>query len=409
MKFKRLFLIYAFIFLFTGLFFYIFYRIQRKTYLLVSLEEAKVRSSLFKLNLQEELEHRGLKEDEFLSRIVSLSRTYDADYLMVFKAGEIKYWDTKYEGFLPVSDLKDFNGEAFRVVNSPLYPLIECGFKVGDFSVVFGYSNYHLNWFLNRTLWGMGFILLLELVIFGLSLFAFYLSEKKSLEAELRYAKEREEAKYFRELSAMAMQIAHEIRNPLNTMSISLQLIEREGLKGEFLTPLKESLNRILEVVSKLSDIKSQIRVDKSVVDCEALVEEIIALFKPQIEAQGIVLLKEVEVKKCTTDKVLVRQAISNIIKNSVEALREKGGEKSIRVKVQAKGNWVEFSVEDNGKGIPKDSLEKIFDHFFTTKPDGMGLGLSFVKRVAQSLGGDVTVESDPSWGTRVIFRIPNE
>ena len=106
-------------------------------------------------------------------------------------------------------------------------------------------------------------------------------------------------------------------------------------------------------------------------------------------------------------DEVLLRQAVSNLIRNSVEACTAAGIEPAVRVEGVGRRGHIRITVEDNGPGIPSDALSRIFRPFVTTKTDGSGLGLAIVQKVIVSHNGRVTADNRPEGGARFRIQLP--
>ena len=109
---------------------------------------------------------------------------------------------------------------------------------------------------------------------------------------------------------------------------------------------------------------------------------------------------------QAAADPDQLRQVVINLVKNAKDAMPDGG---AIRVKVSKKGKMASLEVEDSGKGMDKETREKLFTPFFTTKPMGTGLGLSIVAKLLEGLGGESKVRSEPGNGSRFTVRIPHE
>ncbi len=110
-----------------------------------------------------------------------------------------------------------------------------------------------------------------------------------------------------------------------------------------------------------------------------------------------------------TTDRHQALQILVNFITNAVQAVKVRpAGERIVRLKVKQDGDRVLFSVEDNGVGIPRENLQKVFQHGFTTRKDGHGFGLHSGALAARNLGGQVSVfSSGPGQGSSFTLELP--
>ncbi|MEO0247034.1 MAG: HAMP domain-containing sensor histidine kinase [candidate division WOR-3 bacterium] len=390
--------------IFTILIFFGFYLRQRKVFAEVALEDVRLRSHF----ISEAVRSSYKDENELKRAVKSIVETTNLDYLVIIQGGKIKVWESKYEGFLPIGDIDSLVDGAYRVIYSPFYPIVEYTQKVDGFWVLCGYSNFHLNSLLKSTVYGMIFLLFLELLVFGSVIIFFYVSEKRLRQAEIDALKEREEARYLREVAALSSQVAHEIRNPLNSLSMIIQLLEKEGLSYEQVELIKKSISRMLEAIDRFRDINRPLKVSKEVLDVESIINEVLQDFEEEMKVNGVRVEKCIKVKNIMSDKTLLKHALSNIIRNSTEAFSNNAQNKVIKIFAHLEGEYASFEIEDNGPGMTPEVLSKAFDYFFTTKSSGTGLGLGLVRRIARALGGDVKIESKFGEGTRVILVVRN-
>jgi signal transduction histidine kinase len=208
--------------------------------------------------------------------------------------------------------------------------------------------------------------------------------------------------------------IAHEIRNPLNTMSITLQLLE-EDLAG--VTEGSEEDNSVLTDVRRvrrevdrleriLSDFQRYARLQyrPEEVDIGALVSEILDFMEGEAARANVEIHRSVPAGITTTaDPALLRQAFLNVIVNAFQAIGEGG-----RLSVQLEGGSdVVVSFTDTGDGMDEDARARIFEPYYSTKEDGTGLGLAVVKEVAEMHGGSAAVKSAQGDGATVTLSIP--
>ncbi len=213
----------------------------------------------------------------------------------------------------------------------------------------------------------------------------------------------------------MAAGIAHEVGNPLNSLDIHLQLIERRVglLKGAGKTELGELLDVAKVEVKRLEGIVSRFlkaaRPEPPAFaegDVPALLDRTLDFMEPEMRRAGIALERRyapfVPPVMCNADQL--RQVFINLLRNAVQAM-PRGG--SIRVEAGLDRGQVTVSVADSGCGIPEDHLGRIFEPYFTTKDGGSGLGLVIVERLVSEHGGDLVVSSTPGKGTTITVRIP--
>ena len=214
-------------------------------------------------------------------------------------------------------------------------------------------------------------------------------------------------------LGEMAAGLAHEIRNPLASISGAAEFLAQSGL----VMPEGQRLLSIIErEAARLSELTNSFllygRPEKKNIERINLKEELssalILLRQRKKLQQAKVDIDIPEELFLYVDADMLRQVILNILLNAFQALPQKDGR--IKIKACKKGEeYVEIKIEDNGTGMERDLIKKIFNPFFTTKPDGTGLGLSIVHRIVTELGGQINVESSPGNGTVFKITIPNE
>ncbi|MBC8488062.1 MAG: GHKL domain-containing protein [Bacteroidetes bacterium] len=226
--------------------------------------------------------------------------------------------------------------------------------------------------------------------------------------AELLAKSERESA--WRE---MAKQIAHEIKNPLTPMKLSVQYLQKAW--DEKAPDWEKRLNRftqtIIEQIDSLSIIATEFsdfaKMPKSKIEKTELTEIIknsIGLYKDITQIRFIFHYHEKHY--VPADKEQLLRVFNNLIKNSIQAISnpENG---LIEISIEKNDSYHKIKFSDNGKGIPKVQREKVFYPNFTTKSGGMGLGLAMVKDIIQNTGGEITFESEIGKGTTFVISLP--
>lgn len=207
--------------------------------------------------------------------------------------------------------------------------------------------------------------------------------------------------------------IAHEIRNPLNAMSIGLQLLE-EDLSEESAPDRETTLadvGRVRREVDRLERILSdfqryarmQFRPDT--VDIGALLDETLDFMEAEAARANVEISRAVSHGlMAAADPALLRQAFLNVIVNAFQAVGEAG---TLTVAAEVVGANAAISFADTGAGMDADALLRAFDPYFSTKEGGTGLGLAVVREVAEMHGGSANVQTAPGAGATVSLRIP--
>ncbi|WP_163998596.1 ATP-binding protein [Pyxidicoccus caerfyrddinensis] len=211
----------------------------------------------------------------------------------------------------------------------------------------------------------------------------------------------------------VARRLAHEIKNPLTPIRMSLEtlLAAQEARHPRFPDMFKESAGVVLEEVDRLRRIVDEFsrfaRMPKpqlAPVDLGELVQSVLSLYAAPPE--GIQILPSLQTGVVAkVDRDQLTQVLVNLVKNGEEAMKEKGGALRVRVKGTEADAIVE--VEDSGPGIPPEHRARIFEPYFTTKEGGTGLGLAIAARILQEHGGKLDVAGEPGQGARFIVVLP--
>ena len=230
-------------------------------------------------------------------------------------------------------------------------------------------------------------------------------SEQQTLESERLNA-----------LTLLAAGVAHEIGNPLNSLNIHLQLIEREARKvdGAKGAELQESVEVARAEVNRLDSIITQFlrairptRPQLRPENVNSIVEEAVRFFAPEIKDREIVVEQELrsDLPLLELDRDQMKQAFYNVIKNSFEAMKERG---ILRIRTDLDDSHVTVRFTDSGGGMTAENLSRVFEPYFTTKISGTGLGLLIVRRIVREHGGELSIESSAGKGLTVTIRLPH-
>jgi two-component system, NtrC family, sensor histidine kinase HydH len=214
-------------------------------------------------------------------------------------------------------------------------------------------------------------------------------------------------------VGTLAAGLAHEIRNPLNAASLQLQLLERRLQRSanepRFIEPIgmvQRELARLSHLLEDFLCFARPADLYMRRLDPKHLVDHVITLFGSESERLGVALHAELprETLHIEGDREKLQQVLANVVRNSLEALETSGGVVTISL-ARASDGMVQLRVRDNGPGIPTDTLVRIFEPFFSTKPMGTGLGLAICHSLVQQHGGALQVRCDK--GTLVDIWLP--
>lgn len=218
-------------------------------------------------------------------------------------------------------------------------------------------------------------------------------------------------------LGEMAAGLAHEIRNPLGAIKGAAQFLDPSSDRPEsrFLGVIIEEVDRLNRVVTQFLDYSKPLVTDLKPVDISSLVRKTVEILMPGM-VPGI-QLEFVEPKKTiivSAASEQLRQVLINLIQNSVKSVSEKREKMNqpefmglIRVFVEPERFEVGLVVEDNGLGIKKEHLEKLFIPFFTTSPSGTGLGLPISQKIIEAHGGRIEVSTEEGRFSRFSVILP--
>src|SRR5512132_2297781 len=230
-----------------------------------------------------------------------------------------------------------------------------------------------------------------------------------------RTAQQTIESERLNALRLLAAGVAHEIGNPLNSLHIHLQLMERsvqklhDGEKAELeqsIDVARSEVNRLDSIVTQFLKAIRPSRPQLRPENVNTIVEEAVRFFAPELQDREIVVEQELrsDLPLLQLDRDQMKQAFYNVIKNSVEAMHRHG---SLRIRTDLADTHVIVRFEDSGGGMSAENLSHVFEPYFTTKPTGSGLGLLIVRRIVRERGGELSIESSQGEGLTLTIRLP--
>lgn len=216
-------------------------------------------------------------------------------------------------------------------------------------------------------------------------------------------------------VTLLAAGVAHEIGNPLNSLHIHLQLMERsldqldnENRQnfGELLTVAENEIERLNLIITEfLQAIRpSEPNLQKS--NIEEILQETITFMRQEISDRDILVETSPgkHIPEISVDRNQIKQVFFNLVKNAIQAM-SKGG--LLKISIDSDDRWLGISFKDSGCGISLENIAGVFEPYYTTKYQGSGLGLMVVKRIIQTHGGEINIHSKPGAGTTVEILLP--
>ena len=233
---------------------------------------------------------------------------------------------------------------------------------------------------------------------------------RRRAEAELKQQDRLARAERLAWVGQMLAQITHEVRNPLNAMSLNAELLaedlqelpeERRQEALEMLGTVRSEIERLEKITEHYLALARRPAPTMVLTDPVELVRGVARLLDEQLRREGVELRQELPAQAALElDPDQLRQALLNVVRNAAEA-----GAKTVTIRSEAGPNYLDLVVEDDGPGFPAEDAARAFDPFFTTKAKGSGLGLAITRQILEDHGGTVLLEPIQQ-GTRLVLRL---
>ncbi|MEW6674814.1 MAG: ATP-binding protein [Nitrospirota bacterium] len=234
------------------------------------------------------------------------------------------------------------------------------------------------------------------------------LREERALEEKLR------EAEHLSGIGQLSKSIAHELRNPLNFISLSIDHLRERYAPSErdkkeqfesLMASIKQEIQRLNNLVRDFLDYGKPLKLDIQETDVSKIIDDLIELVRVKAQKDGIKIHRQFgELPKLYLDPELIKTCIFNVILNAFQAMPAGG---DLTVSTEASDNRFSIIIEDTGIGVSKENLPKVFEPFFSTRNTGLGLGLAMTKRVVEEHSGRVYFQSEEGKGSTVIISLP--
>jgi signal transduction histidine kinase len=216
-------------------------------------------------------------------------------------------------------------------------------------------------------------------------------------------------------LGRLLARLAHEVRNPLSSLDIHVQLLEEDlgslsATTRQQMTPrleiIRGELHRLESIVDHFLRLAGPSALDLEPIDLLKIVMHVCDLLRPEAAAREIQIAAQVPegMLPLVADPVRLTQALMNLVINAMQAIERNG---QIEVKVSTTAENVLIAVHDNGPGIPPERMGSIFDPYFTTKAEGSGLGLWIAQQIVTAHGGSIKAHNGPGRGAVFMVILP--
>jgi signal transduction histidine kinase len=230
----------------------------------------------------------------------------------------------------------------------------------------------------------------------------------------LRLERRARDAERLAELGTLTGGLAHEIKNPLSTVQLNLQLLAEDlspdnpayPRSNNRLKTVQKETGRLRDILEDFLRYAGKLELDRHPTNLNELLQDLVDFFLPQAQSQRarVRLRPSEQPLLATIDPKLIKQAVLNLMINALQAMPE-GGE--MILSASRGDDHAQIDIIDTGKGIPPENLAKIFDAYYTSKKGGTGLGLAMTRRIIKEHGGDLTVTSEVGKGSDFRIRLP--
>lgn len=321
-------------------------------------------------------------------------------------------WSSRFEGYLPLS-LVEAESRAVWTLDSPAGKILNLfsAFQDGGdrtFFLYLGYSLSDLEDMMSRSrrsFWVIFVLLFAVGILYFVGMYRLqtrYLSKTRELQQQTR------EKEHFREISAFTSGIAHEIKNPLNSLALLCDLFERkvpDELRQDAQAG-KLEVRKVSRIIDQFSSSLKPIALDRERFAIDGLVEEVRRSFLQESgRPEDSVTFRGAAGLYLAADRTLLGQVLLNLLKNAHEA----AAESDITIIARRHKKRVIIAVRDTGPGIPPQDQGRLFDPFFSGKAQGLGIGLYLSKKIVEAHEGRIHVTSEPGGFTEFMVNLPGE
>lgn len=263
-----------------------------------------------------------------------------------------------------------------------------------------------------------------------------YVATRRTARRVRRLEQRRRGEQRLAELGRLTGGLAHEIKNPLSTVGLNIQLLEEDlrdlARQSPDDQPLQDAVGRIQRrfgtlqrETDRLRDIledflrfAGRIQLDCAPTNVSGMIDDMVDFFTPQAQAANVQLRTQTpnQPLTATIDAALIKQALLNLLINAVQAMAQArddntphGGADELIIRAQKQRDQIVIHIVDTGPGFTAETADKLFEPYFSTKKGGTGLGLPTSRRIVEEHGGTLTCHSEPARGTEFTITLPTE
>lgn len=390
-------------------------------FVLSSLNRAYIKNKtedLVKEQLQATVEILKVNISHFLMENYSADQIFDSYarkeniYYMALlnEKKEVLSWSSQFEGYLPLS-LQSVKDEESWIIDSPAGKIFNyfSPFSVQEGKAYYLYLGYSLESLEEMVVYSRrNFFLIFGLIsVIGIIFFlGIYQLQRHYLEKKREAEEEKKEKERYREISAFTSGVGHEIKNPLNSVSLIFELLEKKAPPDlqEEVGAGKEEIQKISRIIDQFASSLRPLKLSKETFALAEVVSSVRgSLIKESDKADVEIRYVESSSIALKADKDLLSQALSNLLRNSIEA--SSGG--LVSIEAHQKKKKVLIKIEDSGRGIAEEDERHIFEPFFSRKKQGLGIGLYLTKKIVEAHEGKIEVQSKVGLGTTFLIQIP--
>ena len=347
-------------------------------------------------------------ESDLVRYLAELSANEQIIYLALSRERKLIYAETRFEGYLPIEP----DSPPVGAFDSPLGKILGVSAVIdsktaGRYTVYIGYHFTALNEISETARKNFLLMTVIQTLILVTIVLVLIRLNRMIVRREIELQKEKEEKEKMQEISLITAGITHEIKNPLNSLYLSFQMLEPMIRTDDedarfYVQALRKEVKRINDIIGRFSRLGHELPVHWGKIALPEFLDEMKPLFRELGRDIKLVLRAEAGLE-IESDRDLLKQVLINLVNNAVDA-----GAGGIEITARDVKDHFELKVQDDGHGIPPDQLKYIFDPFVSYKAKGNGIGLAIVKKIIRSLGGGIEVSSRQNEGTSFIITLPN-